>query len=64
VAENVGVGDNAWKQIMFIVLKTINIFWRKCFVTNEHHTLKACFFSQTFKILTVHLWTKLGRPNI
>jgi len=23
---------------MFIVFKAINIFWRKCFVTNEHHT--------------------------
>jgi len=44
VAENFGVSDNAWKQIMFIVFKAINIFWRKCFVTNEHHTLKVCFF--------------------
>jgi len=23
---------------MFIVFKAINIFWWKCFVTNEYHT--------------------------
>ena len=44
VAENFGVNENVWKQIIFIVFKAINIFWRKCFVTNEYHTLKVCFF--------------------
>jgi len=29
---------------MFVVFKAISIFWWKCCVTNEYHTLKVCFF--------------------
>jgi len=35
VAVNFGVNDNDWNQ-----------FWRKCFVTNEHHTLKVLLFQK------------------
>ena len=60
VAENFGVGDNVWKQIMLIVFKAVNIFWRKCFVTNEYHTLNVCSFQKHPGRWTEHCWTKQG----
>jgi len=31
---------------------------RKCFVTNEHYTLKVLLFSNMIKTWTTHYWTK------
>ena len=49
VAENFGVGDNTWKQIMFIVFWLKTYFDESAFLTNEHHTSKGCFFHKLLK---------------
>jgi len=49
VAGNFGVGDNAWKQIMFIVSRLETYFDESAFVSNEHHTLKVCFFHKLLR---------------